>query len=326
MRHLLVLGIFFILSGGPSKAQAIDNNYVAADLPQAFQGLAATPQRLPFVNSDFEVYTKGGHVQGIQYYRSSDAEYVVISGSSDKAGYYVMVDLGKARLVRYNKIDITPYDHAGGFQLVGDFMVIGVEDNLNKDASKIVFYNLSKPGESDLKPTHTILRGKAFKSKTAGAVGISQYRDHHLMAVLSWDAATVDFYKSNGKPIRDSAFEMSLVYTWLPVVENKKDWSSSSWSSYQAVSLFAGANDNLYLFGFARKGFQDVADLFEVQESQGRYSLQKIGTRQFKAGKYSFRYGAGMSISSQGKLFLYATPYRLRKKNVVARFGPKTTD
>jgi hypothetical protein len=326
MLRITVLGVFFLCFVGLVSAQSIDKNYVGLNIPLTFQQIHTFPEHLFFDNPDFKVYSRNGHLQGIQYYSNARGKYLVLSGSSDSVAYYVMVDIKLGRVVRYNQIGNAPYDHAGGFQCIGDFLVVGTEDNAAKDASKIVFYDLSNPGQSDVVPVYTLSRGGQFKSKTAGALGITHYKAHHLMAVVSWDAATIDFYQSNGKPMHDKDFEMKLAYTWFPTKENKFGWLNQNWGSYQGISLFTGAGEKLYLFAFSLNGFRNEIDLFEVIESADTYSLKKIATRHFRAGKNSFRYGAGMQISGNGELYMYSTPYRLKKKkNMVNRYKSRMT-
>jgi len=322
MLHLRVLGVFFLCSMGLVSAQSIDKNYVGSNIPLSFQQIHTFPDHLFFDNPDFKVYSRNGHLQGIQYYSNARGKYLVLSGSSDSVAYYVMVDIKLGKVVRYNQIGNTPYDHAGGFQCIGDFLVVGIEDNAAKDASKIAFYDLSNPGQSDVAPVYTLARGSQFKSKTAGALGITHYKERHLMAVVSWDAATIDFYQSNGKSMSDKDFEMKLAYTWFPTKENKEGWLNPGWGSYQGISLFTGEGNQLYLFAFSLNNLRSEIALFEVHELEdGSYTLKKMDTRRFHAYKNSFRYGTGMQISENGELYMYSTPYRLKtKKNMVNRY------
>jgi len=312
---LMVLSLF-------AAAQNNDKNPATTDIPKAFENVKVERTKVPFKNPDFEIRNEGGHLQGVQYYTNGITEYMIVTGSSDSSAYYAMIDIADTvqKVVRYNVLMHTPLDHAGGFQVVGDFLVVGVEDNLDKNSSKILFYNISNPGVSDLAPAITIDRNGEFKTKTAGAVGITFYDTQHLLAVATWDANTIDFYWSNAKPVSDPNCKFELIQTYTPTRGEKDEWINKLWPSYQSINLFTGADGKIYMMAFFRSKDGNFVDLFEVAFSQEtlKFTLKKTASKQFYvADGNNFRNGGGVRLVAPDELNIYAIPRNLGKKKTV---------
>lgn len=304
------------------SAQNNDKNPTTTDIPKALENVRVERTKVPFKNPDFDIRNQGGHLQGVQYYTNGNTEYVIVSGSSDSSSYYAMIDISDSvqKVVRYNVLMQTPYDHAGGFQVIGDFLVVGVEDNLDKNTSKILFYNISNPGVSDVEPVITIDRDGEFKTKTAGAVGITFFDTQHLLAVATWDANTIDFYWSNAKPLSDPACKFELIQTWTPTKGEKDEWIDKWWRSYQGINLFTGADGKMYMLAFFRSKDGNFVDLFELSFSQEtlKFTLKKTASKQFYvADGNHFRNGGGVRLVGPDELNIYTIPRNIGKKKTV---------
>lgn len=320
LRSVFLLGM--MVSTLLLSAQNNDKNPTTTDIPKALENVRVERTKVPFRNPDFEIRNEGGHLQGVQYYTNGTKEYIIVSGSSDSSSYYAMIDISDSvqKMVRYNVLMQTPYDHAGGFQVIGDFLVIGVEDNLDKNTSKILFYNISNPGVSDVEPVITINRDGEFKSKTAGAVGITFYDTQHLLAVATWDANTIDFYWSNAKPLSDPACKFELIQTWTPTKGEKDEWVDKWWRSYQGINLFTGADGKMYMLAFFRSKDGNFVDLFELSFSQEtlKFTLKKTASKQFYvADGNHFRNGGGVRLVGPDELNIYTIPKNIGKKKTV---------
>lgn len=321
---MLLVGL--LLSGIGLGAQTNDKNLSTTDIPKALENVKVERTKITFSNPDFEIRNDGGHLQGVQYYTNGTTEYMIVSGSSDSTAYYAMIDIAAQKVVRYNEMSLTPLDHAGGFQVIGDFLVVGVEDNLDKNASKVLFYNISKPGETDLAPVYSIHRGGEFKTKTAGAVGITFYDTQHLLAVASWDANTIDFYWSNAKPLGDPACRFELIQTHTPTKGEKDEWVDKWWRSYQSINLFTGADGKMYMIGFFRSKDGNFTDLYEVNFSDEtkKFTLKKLSSKQFYvADGNHFRNGGGIRLVGPDELHVYTIPTNIKKKKTVINWYPK---
>ncbi len=319
MRYYVLL-IGLLLQSVALLAQTNDKNPTNTDIPTAFQNVAVERTKITFNNPDFKIRGEGGHLQGVQYYTNGITEYMIVSGSSDSTSYYAMIDIATQKVVRYHEMTTTPLDHAGGIQVIGDFLVVGVEDNLDKNSSKILFFDISKPGVSDLAPALTIDRSGEFKTKTAGAVGITHFDTQHLLAVATWDAATIDFYWSNAKPLSDPACRFELIQTWTPTKGEKDDWIDKWWRSYQGINLFTGADGKMYMFAFFKSKDGNFADLFEISFSNEtkKFTLKKTASKQFfVADGNHFRNGGGVRLVGTDELHVYSIPSNIKKKKTV---------
>jgi len=239
---------------------------------------------------------RGGHLQGIQLYKSNKPRTFIITGSSAHFSFYVLApENGEASI---HKIADEPFRHAGGCQLAGGKLFAGLEDNHEKNKSNLVTL---QPGDSTVK---IIAKRKgAYKRSTAGGTGAVKIKNEYLVAVADWDSRNIDFYRSTNE-----SFDSVATFS---VPENV------SWGAYQSINLLADTAWQLYLIGFCREKNKDRADLFSVKN----YQLKLLSSRFFKCVKgCSFRYGAGIQITENG-LELIASQRRLKKMNVANVFG-----
>ena len=259
------------------------------DVPAAFAALSPDPQVLHLRRNHIKV-PSGGHLQGIQ--ALSDSIFV-ITGSSASFSYYLTVN--KAQVTSIRKISDAPFRHAGGCQIFGDHLAVGVEDNIAKNRSNIIDILLDAKANESSKVT-VLQRQGIFKRSTAGAVGaLFRYGSHAwVMAVADWDSRNIDFYYSVG----DSIAMASAANIIIPV-----GWK---WCSYQSINLLTDSTGKIYLIGFGLDGSKNRADLFEVDLNVPTAQLKLLSTRNFKCKGTSFRYGSGIYISPNHKLAIYS--------------------
>ena len=134
----IVVSFLFILgiAGNIFAQQSVVDN---------FNNICSNSKSIQFEN-DLEINNKGGHLQGIQYYKTETGEYAFISGSSDLNAYYSVVKLGSSnKIISVNKLMEKPFKHSGGIQIFENLMVVGIEDNAKKDVSKVCVYDISNP-------------------------------------------------------------------------------------------------------------------------------------------------------------------------------------
>ncbi len=197
----------------------------------------------------------------------------------------------------------SPFRHAGGCQSSGVNLFLGIEDNIQKDHSKIVsLTTASEKGDSGT--VHIIVeRQGTFKRSTAGAVAAVQTKTGTLIAVADWDARNIDFYKQNWNGKFDS---VATVYFF-----------DIKGGAYQSINLLADTAGNLFLMGFCKQGSTNRADLFSIND----YKPALLSTRFFHCKKNNgFRYGAGAHIQD-GKLQLLSCPRKLGKRGFINVFG-----
>ena len=240
----------------------------------------------------------GGHFQGIQL-AGAGLERAYITSSSDEKAYLVAADLAASggRVAEVICLDDYPWNHAGGFQIVGDILAVGIE-NAAQDASKLRFYELA-PGGLRLLEDLTILREGAGHRSTAGAVGLAPLEGGWLLAVGSWDCRTIDFYSLAGD-IRASRFSFRETWAWDEA--RREGWLDEEFPSYQAINLLPQAGGGIYLVGFARAGEAECMDLYRVElEAERSRILVKVGRKRMRCeGGCSFSKAAGIVAASGG--------------------------
>jgi hypothetical protein len=307
------------------QVRPLDTNLVLDDVQTAFNSVSPTPRELLCKQGDF-VIPAGGHFQGIQQATIDGRRFAIISASSDYDSYLVLaaLDDSAAQPVLLNRLLGRPFKHAGGFQVLGDYLAVGIEDNTAKDSSKIWILELSQlSGSERPRPIVEIERRGAYKRATAGAVGIAKLGGRHLLLVATWDSATIDIYTSNGKTFGDRALEFRLHETWDANKADISDWSDQSFAAYQNINLVVDRKGSVFMVGFARTAAGNVADLFELKLDGSvptAERLEKLGRRLFDCRKTDFGSGSGLAITGSGKLLILSCGHR---EFAIERFGPE---
>jgi len=280
------------------------------NVPEAFQTINTNPKLLRLKNNTVKI-PSGGHLQGIQ--NLSDSAFV-ITASSGSISYYLLAiqdpSKNKGNIKHLQKIADLPFRHAGGCQLNGNKLFVGIEDNIAKNKSKIMMVTLN---DSSVQLSQQIIakRMGMVKRSTAGAVGSAKTKTgQYLVAVGDWDSRNIDFYIS--RKDRDTLFD-SLTTFHAP--------ESQKWCSYQAINLLMDTTGNIYLVGFGLEGLNNRADLFKVELEKDRATLKPISSRNFKCtGGTGFRYGAGIGFSKNRSLVIYSCARNIRANLAVNIF------
>jgi len=316
---------FLLLAGGVAVAPAGDSNPRVDDVLAVLTGLAPTPHPVPCDPCGFEV-PSGGHLQGIQQATIGSRPLAIVSGSSRAASYLVLIALEDAggRVVAIKPLMSRPFKHAGGFQVCGDYLAVGIEDDNTKMTSRLWILKLSDLLQAEvLKPIIEIERRGDYKRATAGAVGMARVGSRHLLCVGTWDSATIDLYVSNGQALDDPACTFALRATWDARQADRSNWSDDDFASYQNLNLVVDASDRVYLVGFAHTKGNDVADVFELHMEPAipvAKRLQKRHRHILHGQDTSFRHGAGLTLVEPDTLGILSCGYQ---EFTIERFGPR---
>jgi hypothetical protein len=261
-----------------------------------------------FKNRQTEI-PAGGHLQGIQAIDTKGG-VLAITASSSGYSYMITVNLQNEELLSVSKLLDSPYRHAGGCQAIGSLLIVGIEDNIAKDKSKIVAVQLT--GAGSLKNTRVLVNRQGYyKRSTAGAVGAINTNDGRRIVVAGdWDSKNIDCYA--GTAASDSLYPVNTLVA--P--------AGSGWPSFQSINLVADTAGRLFMVGFSLDRSKNRADLFELDFSGDTFSAKLIYTRYFKClGKASFRYAAGIGSSAENGLCIYATQRNVIKYNTINIFS-----
>lgn len=283
-------------SGGIAQRQSI---------PESFKKIASRPKIIRCRNG-FAVNNQGGHLQGVQLLESGGVEYGVLTGSSSTYAYYSVIKIGNnCEVLSINEVMRLPYKHAGGFQIFKSLMAVGIEDNSERDKSRVGIYEIEDPEKPPVEPLTLIeRRGDPFRS-TAGCTGITKLGNQVLVVVGDWDTKHLDFYLCDEDQLRQESNAFEKVFTIDTERIDTSTWSDKSWHAYQNINLLTDSDGKLYLFGFERVDQRgDIAELFLVEHKNLReFTLRKITSKTFYCSEgASFRAGAGVRVQTDGRL------------------------
>jgi hypothetical protein len=154
----------------------------------------------------------------------------------------------------------------------------------------------------------TIPRSGAKYVSTAGAVGMSTLGRGTLLAVASFNAGTVDFYRSEGDPFQGSPFDFQ--FTWAADGADKTNWIDQNWGAYQNINLLTQRNGQLFLIGTHRSSGEDWMDLYTINLNVAPSSaLTKVGKKHMYCTLgCDFNRAAGIFIESSDAFKVFATP------------------
>jgi hypothetical protein len=308
-RPVIILLLFTIV-------QLLSVNYAIA------QRVATTQTFARFVSSPIKATVvrlkpngikvpKGGHLQGIQCLNDST---LIITASSGSYSYYLSATFnaltGKGHLTGIHKITDGRLRHAGGCQVYGQTLAVGVEDNIAKNKSEILLIDLDEKGNETSRRIIAHRQGE-FKRSTAGAVGFIKIKTGQFMVVVGdWDSKNLDVYLS--KPGQDLTFD-SVATLHITDLKNVP--------SYQAINLLYDSLQGIYLSGFALDGTRNRADLFKIDLNQREAKIKTIGTSTYKCkGGAGFRFASGVKTASKREFRIYTAGRGTLPKTVVNIF------
>jgi len=318
------------ICNGVENRPGADENIKITDVPSCFELQSDEGTVIEFTMGQWSI-PSGGHLQGIQRIDTPGGEYFIITGSSYDEAYFIVV--GRTpdgyRIVQKKAISNDPYRHAGGIQIIGDYLVVGVEDNSERDISRVLFFHIANPEKPIPDPIISIQRRGEKKRATAGAVAAVKRSNDHLLIVGSWDSDTLDFYVSNGMPLEDrdpegkSRCKFTYWQTWDKDNASREDWCDDTWGTYQNLNLISDVNDRLFLLGYyCNKLGEDRIDLYSLHLGRPPAKmLKKESSRRVKCKDgASFKYGGGAYFKDEKTLITYACERNCHGKTVINEF------
>lgn len=281
-----------------------------ADVPQAFEAVNKDGEKHMYYGVVDLLNVFESHVQGIAAYYN----YVVLTHNNKgrSKGLIIIVNKNTKKLVNIFDTPDEHFNHPGGCQAIGDYLVVPVE-NSDHSESFIHFYDLSGMNDNT-KPelmNYVIQRYK----HGAGGAGITNYTyqsgesayERYVLAV--YDNGRIDFYLSNDEPFLGKDFEFSRVFD-IKIAE----------TDLSEICLLADSNNKLYMVGFRLDDNDDFAYLYGINLEAQQVSpigkprhmyTHKGGGLPGHFGVH-FRWGAGLDINADGlrfratqKLFAY---------------------
>ncbi len=311
---------------------AFANNLCVNDVKSQFQMLSTEGREIP-VSVEPNVFEGksyilrplnnlgiDNHFQGIQKLPGKDNFVITGSDLKNKRADLVFINDGKIskRLV----MDVWPYWHPGGISLLGNLLVVPLEEYKKTRIGKIIFYNFNNLNHST---KLNVSINIPFTS--AGAVFLYNLPDGRFL-IGSWNMNIIDFYFSKTKNLLDG-FEEKPRFS-----VDKKDFKLGDRKPFefgaQGINLITQCDGKLFLVLFQNTGKlankDDRALLFSLGLKENNADIELVTTKNFNCGKKcNFAAAAGTYINDQGKLFVYSSPHHISfdgKKYSIKEFGP----
>jgi hypothetical protein len=223
-------------------------------------------------------------------------------------------------IVDYEKID-SDYDHAGGIQAIGHWLVVPLEGSHSGADARIVLYDLAHPTS----PIKRYERDAGWEH--AGTASITKLSDgRYLLVIGGSDANPLKFYVSSGTSL--TAYPgFDLVDQWKnEEVETEID--DANWGAYQNINIVNQCDGKLFLIGMHNDAplgqGADWVDVYRLEVDANTYDVRLIKV----ANRHVYcRWGwlpwpssgipqqcnlvaaAGVYIDPDGRLIVYATEH-----------------
>jgi len=281
--------------------QRVDN------VPEAFEALGSKPEIIHLTNK-IDIPNESGHFQGVQVIGKAGKEKLIISGSSLTEAYLLQVDLASRKTEKLIPLMKEPYRHAGGIQVSAPYLIVGIEDNFAKTASKVCLYDYRDGNLHSANPKLTINRKGEAKRKTAGATGLLAMGGDYLAVVSNWDSRNWDFYRID--PLKE---EQKLLKSFT---------APDDWASYQSINLVADG-EAIYAIGFYSKETVSYADLILVSKLAAiEPILQQVNTKTFNCKDgVDFGAAAGLQVDGEGNLHIWGAQRNGHEQITVNKFS-----
>lgn len=241
---------------------------------------------------------QGSHFQGICV--DGARSFYAVSGSAVSRGDLFVMDAQTGEAFANLKPTELPVKgkhafggkHAGGIQVIGDFIAVPVEkDNQSRT---IIYQKIGKK---------VVPRLYLDRDHKAGAVGMTQLRSgRYVIAIAGNDSKPLYFYitgknvlENPGPNTRWEDLNQAIPLAVFPTTSDGNNQTSKSYGPYQNINLFTDSskpNDRIYMIGLFRDknifgmkntplGGADKAHMFEVflnyQEGEDRIRKVDLG-------------------------------------------------
>lgn len=231
---------------GTGLQQGNDQNPPLQDVAAAFAKLPTKGyvRKLPIATADNLI----GHVQGMALYQR---RWVILTHDTVTGpGYFFVYDL---RTGSHRTFPIrTPEGsrHPGGIQILGDYLVVGVEPSASVGVpSWVYFYDLTNIATRG----PVLLPAPQIKNTTRGVacVGLTKISNFYLLATYS--DGVVSFYQSNDKRLGDPAlkFNTNPLFSFRPSANGKN-------VGYDNMGFVIDQRQNPYLIGLRGDEYENV--------------------------------------------------------------------
>ncbi len=247
------------------------------------------------------------HIQGYSQYEAPDGtDYVILSHSVSSADYAHIVIGPKSGSTKLGfKTYLKGWRHPGGIQVIGDYLLVGSEQN---SSSHVDLYDLRSLAVNELRRVEKFDLSLNHK---AGAIGITQYRDngnkYYLLSVTHLDGSNSVYhmYRANASAgIENAHFSEVGSFPFNLDFQGYGLLTDSNMTDVYMIGLYSetsGAtfDDYAYLYQYDTSdwSFEEIQDPIHFYSHGGGVGMMGV----------HFRYGSNAFIDSDDDLVLCAT-------------------
>ncbi len=311
---ILASAVIFAVSALGSETECLVDPRAAVD------SLGNPGRALDFRLGEASDPSRAQHWQGIQRLDQDEHSFLVLSrngipcANERGCGGFVVVPMGdraEREVVLEFAIEEPEFDHAGGFQITGDLLAIGLEHrNL---LSQVLLFDVSDP----LEPRR-IGATPRRPDQGAGAVGLLSLPSGYLsLAVGGWDSDRIDYYRSRTPGETGQGIEFELEDSWTKDELEMPEGIEAI--AYQNTNLLSDCSGTTFLVATGRTEAsasppEDRIDLFRIdQHDQDRVltwvTSQEVRCQEGELEVCNLRAAAGIHLETDGTLRLYAAEH-----------------
>lgn len=243
------------------------------------------------------------HIQGAARYGSYYLLTHDIAASSLNTGVILLYSAETGWLKTFDT-PIPGYKHPGGIQVIGDYLVLPVEQG----ASSWVAFGYIGAMSRDHAPTFlpVRIRRETIGAGAAGITDVGSGADRRYVVAV-YDHRKITMYRSNRYPLDDPSCAFAELFT-----------AEADGRGADNLCLLTDVNDKVYVVAFTSDDFlgfpkYDFTALYLVDFAAERFVMLKE-RQMYTNGKFPipvndvhFRYGAGLTIKSESRLQFYCT-------------------
>lgn len=228
----------------------------------------------------------------------------------------------------------TDYDHAGGMQAIGKYLLVGSETATVPDrgVSILSLFDISKP-DSDA------VWEKSVSTDDVNSVGIVRLSDGgYLMMRTFFDADSIEFYRKFTSNLANNDW-VGPFYLWKKderrsELRNPDGSIDNNWSNYQSINIVTECESGrLFLIASHNDG-SDFVDAYrlDVLTSMNQVFITKVAKRHMFLDENSgerqgdLQAAGGAYVGPDNKLYFYSTEHGRNGPNgsvKMIEFGPQ---
>ena len=242
--------------------------------------------------SGLHTFDSVAHIQGCELYTAKGYSPIFIVSrncsllATERSGdIYLLYYEGTYHKGSYKRIKTInpkdsqkPYEHPGGMQIIGDYLVCANETADYKD-SYIQIYQI-EPSTIDKAPNLKDVKVIDRKGEGAGMVGISNYTDNsgaerYVMVIGCGNSLKV-YLSDEAKSLPECTFTKHFSTRVSDVL------SGYDTTAFQCLNLITDVNNNIYMIGFQSVGtvsYDDNAVLCKLDLANKKINLLSINKK-----------------------------------------------